>query len=133
MSDDADKATSLKHAAGSESDAWNTYIGAHALAAISPYAGGEEVRDKMRAIVVGFLRNLEDRKGRPARLVNEDALPDNCGVLPTPEQLFGDEALRGCAVDPGDTQPPPGAEQLGNLLEAKQGASSEISRWEARL
>ena len=44
MSDDADKATSLKHAAGSESDAWNTYIGSHALAAISPYAGGSNAR-----------------------------------------------------------------------------------------
>jgi hypothetical protein len=61
MSDDADKATSLKHAAGSDSDAWNTYIGAHALAAISPYAGGEEVRDKMRAIVVAGLTGIAPR------------------------------------------------------------------------
>lgn len=62
------------------------------------------------AVDAGFLRNLEDRKGRPARLVIGDALPDNCEVLPTPEQLFGDDGLRGCTVDPGDTQPPPGAE-----------------------
>jgi hypothetical protein len=74
-----------------------------------------------------------DRKGQPARLVIGDALPDNCEVLPTPEQLSGDEGLRGCTVDPGDTPPPPGAEHEGKLLEAKQGASSEISRWEARL
>jgi hypothetical protein len=85
------------------------------------------------AVDAGFLRNLEDRKGRPARLVIGDALPDNCEVLPTPEQLIGDEGLRGCTVDLGDKPPPPGAEQEGNLLEAKQGASSGISRWEARL
>jgi hypothetical protein len=85
------------------------------------------------AVDAGFLKNLEDRKGRPARLVIGDALPDNCEVLPTPEQLFGDEGLRGCTVDPGDTPPPPGAEHEGNLLEAKQGASSGISRWETRL
>lgn len=85
------------------------------------------------AVDAGLLRNLEDRKGRPARLVIGDALPDNCEVLPTPEQLFGDEALRGCTVDPRDTPPPPGAEHEGNLLETKQGASSGISRWEARL
>jgi hypothetical protein len=85
------------------------------------------------ALDAGFLKNLEDRKGRPARLVIGDALPDNCEVLPTPEQLVGDDGLRGCTVDPGDKPPAPGAEQEVNLLEAEQGASSGISRWEARL
>jgi hypothetical protein len=51
------------------------------------------------ALDAGFLKNLEDRKGRPARLVVGDALPDNGEVLPTPEQLVGDDGLRGCAVD----------------------------------
>jgi hypothetical protein len=85
------------------------------------------------ALDAGFLKNLEDRKGRPARLVIGDALPDNCEVLPTPEQLAGYDGLRGCTVDPGDKPLPPGAEQEVNLLEAEQGASSGISRWEARL
>jgi hypothetical protein len=66
------------------------------------------------ALDAGFLKNLEDRKGRPARLVFGDALPDNCEVLPTPEQLVGDDGLRGCTVDPGDRPPPPGAGQEVN-------------------
>jgi hypothetical protein len=40
----------------------------------------------------GYLRNLEDRKGRPARLVIGDPLPDEIEVLPTPERLHS------CAV-----------------------------------
>ncbi len=37
----------------------------------------------------GYVKNLEDRKGRPARLVLGDALPDDIEVLPTPERLQG--------------------------------------------
>lgn len=37
----------------------------------------------------GYLKNLEDRKGRPARLVPGDPLPDDIEVLPTPERLSG--------------------------------------------
>lgn len=37
----------------------------------------------------GYVKNLEDRKGRPARLVPGDALPDDIEVLPTPERLQG--------------------------------------------
>ena len=54
----------------------------------------------------GFLRNLEDRKGRPARLVLGDALPRNLGVLPKREQLVGEDGLHGCVVDPEDETPP---------------------------
>lgn len=85
------------------------------------------------AVDAGFLKNLEDRKGRPARLVIGEPLPDNCEVLPTPEQLIGNDALRGCTVDPGDKPSPPGPEQEVNLLAAKRGASSGISQPEARL
>jgi hypothetical protein len=59
------------------------------------------------AVDAGFLRNLEDRKGRPARLVIGDALPDNCEVLPPLEQLLGGAGLRSCRVDPGGKPPPP--------------------------
>lgn len=45
------------------------------------------------AIREGYLRNLEERKGRPARLVAGDPLPGNVEVLPTPEKLTA-----GCAV-----------------------------------
>jgi hypothetical protein len=44
----AGEADTLKHAGGSESDAWNKYIGAQALASIRPYIGDEEKRDKIR-------------------------------------------------------------------------------------
>lgn len=51
----------LKHAGGSESDAWNNYIGAQALASIQPYLGDEEKRDKMRAIVAAGLTGVAPR------------------------------------------------------------------------
>lgn len=41
------------------------------------------------AIDRGYLKNLEDRKGRPARLVPGDALPDDIEILPSPERLQG--------------------------------------------
>ena len=37
----------------------------------------------------GYLKNLEDRKGRPARLVPGDPLPDDIEILPTSERLHG--------------------------------------------
>jgi hypothetical protein len=55
----------------------------------------------------GFLKNLEDRKGCPARLIIGEALPDNQEVLPSYEQLFGGDGLRSCRVDPGGKPPPP--------------------------
>jgi hypothetical protein len=37
----------------------------------------------------GYLENKEDRKGRPAKLVVADALPDDIEILPGPERLQG--------------------------------------------
>jgi hypothetical protein len=37
----------------------------------------------------GYLENKEDRKGRPAKLVVADALPDDIEILPAPERLQG--------------------------------------------
>ena len=48
----------------------------------------------------GFLRNLEDRKGRPARLVIGDPLPDEVELLPQPQRLHG------CTVDEEDKPAP---------------------------
>lgn len=45
------------------------------------------------AIEKGFLKNLEDKKGRPARLVPGDPLPENLEILPSPEKLKA-----GCVV-----------------------------------
>jgi hypothetical protein len=53
----------------------------------------------------GFLKNLEDRKGRPARLVLRDPLPADGEVLPTPDRLTSSDPLRGCTVDLGDKTP----------------------------
>jgi hypothetical protein len=52
------------------------------------------------ALDAGVLRNLEDRKGRPARLVLGDALPEDIELLPQPERL------RGCAVGGEDKDAP---------------------------
>jgi hypothetical protein len=83
----------------------------------------------------GFLKNLEDRKGRPARLVLGDALPANREVLPAPEQLIGSDRLHGCAVDPGDMTAPtsPAADQGGNSDETSQDAPPKTSEWEPRI
>ena len=47
-------------------------------------AGQRRVRT---AIGKGFVRNLEDRRGRPARLVLGDPLPEDRQLLPSPEGL----------------------------------------------
>jgi hypothetical protein len=39
------------------------------------------------AIEAGFIKNLEDRKARPARLVIGDPLPDDPSILPSPDEL----------------------------------------------
>jgi hypothetical protein len=39
------------------------------------------------AIEQGYLRNLEDREGKPAKLVLGDSLPDDLEILPSPPNL----------------------------------------------
>jgi hypothetical protein len=56
------------------------------------------------AIDSGYLKNLEERKGRTARLVLGDPLADDLELLPKPEKLRG--RLHGCAVDVGDSTGP---------------------------
>ena len=48
----------------------------------------------------GYLKNLEERKGRPARLVPGDPLPDDIEILPEPDALAGDPGANGdrCSV-----------------------------------
>jgi hypothetical protein len=46
------------------------------------------------ALSGGFLKNLEDRKGRPTRLVLGDALPDDSEVLPRPERPIDERGLQ---------------------------------------
>ena len=54
------------------------------------------------AIGRGYLKNLEDRRGRPARLVVGDPLPTDSTLLPTCAEL---ERLHGCSGDEGDGIP----------------------------
>jgi IclR-like helix-turn-helix domain-containing protein len=35
----------------------------------------------------GYVKNLEERRGKPARIVLADPLPDDIEILPSPEQL----------------------------------------------
>ena len=50
----------------------------------------------------GFIKNLEDKKGKPARLVLGDPMPDDLDVLPKPDTLEG--VLHCCSVVGGDTK-----------------------------
>jgi CHC2 zinc finger len=70
------------------------------------------------AIGRGYLKNLEDRKGHPARLVLAESMPEDQEILPAPEELEGVDPLtvdrRGIyhppplvASDPGDVDNPP--------------------------
>jgi hypothetical protein len=82
----------------------------------------------------GFLKNLEERKGRPARLVLGDPLPANLEILPTPDRLTIDDGLRGCWVDWGNIPPPPpvDADQaLGNNDFAEPEVAN--ARWSRRI
>ena len=39
------------------------------------------------ALAGGYLKNLEDKKGRPFRLELGDPLPEECEILPAPDVL----------------------------------------------
>src|SRR6185369_13036168 len=41
-----------------------------------------------RAIELGYIHNLESRKGQPAKLVPGEGLPEQRSALPTPEELL---------------------------------------------
>jgi hypothetical protein len=83
----------------------------------------------------GFLRNLEDRKGQPARLVLGDPLSGDLEVLPTADRLAQDDLLQGCAVDKGDSKARPlskpnsGSDTILKLPTPR----TETIKWEARL
>jgi hypothetical protein len=60
------------------------------------------------AIGRGYLKNLEDRRGHPAKLVLGEDMPEDTEILPTPDSLRG--KMGGCAVDrdlEGIEHPPP--------------------------
>ena len=91
------------------------------------------------AVDAGVLRNLEDRKGRPARLVLGDPLPTAIEILPSPERLHGCEValgvahpsppspsdvLHGCPVVEGYISPP--SSHAGQHCAEQQRASNQF-------
>ena len=61
--------------------------------ALDKSAASRRVR---RATEQGYLKNLEDRRGKPARLVLGDPVPDDLRILPATEDL---EALHRCTTE----------------------------------
>ena len=59
---------------------------------------GTVSRRVRKALDGGYLRNLEDKRGRPHRLLPDDPLPEEQLILPEPEELHG------CTV--AETPPP---------------------------
>ncbi|MDQ3864052.1 MAG: hypothetical protein M3317_11250 [Actinomycetota bacterium] len=74
------------------------------------------------AIGRGYLKNLEDRRGRPAKLVLGEDMPEDIEILPTPENLRAE--MSGCAVDRDleeiEHPPPLSAENQEALAEVRE-------------
>ncbi len=69
---------------------------------------GASSRRVRTAIGRGYLKNLEDRRGHPAKLVLGEEMPEDIEILPTPENLRAE--MSGCTVDrdlEGIEHPPP--------------------------
>ena len=62
------------------------------------------------AIGRGYLKNLEDRKGHPARLVLAERMPEDQEILPAPEELEGVDPL---TVEGGGIYHPPPPSEAG--------------------
>ena len=58
----------------------------------------------------GFLKNLENRRGMPSRLVIGDAMPEDVEILPRPEALSVSTYLE---FSGGVNAPPPTSEVPG--------------------
>jgi transposase-like protein len=71
---------------------------------------GAASRRVRTAIGRGYLKNLEDRKGHPARLVLAESMPEDQEILPAPEELEGVDPL---TVDRGGIQHPPPPSETG--------------------
>jgi hypothetical protein len=79
------------------------------------------------ALAKGFLKNLEDKKGRPARLVLGDPLPDEVEVLPRPERLAAECCT--VAVLPEGHNGIPSLVAQENALPDEKVAGEEMAEW----
>ena len=75
------------------------------------------------AIAAGYLKNLEDKRGRPARLVLGDPMPDDIEVLPTTKRLA--ECCTVAVLEAGHNTAP----LLVPVLEEKGSALEEEAEW----
>lgn len=73
-----------------------TVLGIAGVLGIDKSAASRRVRAGLDR---GYLRNLEDKRGRPARIALGDPLPEEQTVLPEPAEL---ERLHGCTPVAGD-------------------------------
>jgi hypothetical protein len=76
------------------------------------------------AIEEGYLINLEERKGRPARITLGDPLPEERPVLPHPDALAGDRG-RG-----GVLSPPSTLQQCNTSAEAATDDRAGLQPWQ---
>jgi hypothetical protein len=79
------------------------------------------------ALDAGYARNLEERRGKPLRLVAGDSLPDDKPVLPQPEELLippnapasvqppAEDPLHSCGPSDGDQDPPSSDQEVAFL------------------
>jgi hypothetical protein len=65
------------------------------------------------AVESGFLNNLEDRPGKPSRLILGEPLPEDQPVLPLPEALA--ECCTVAGVSPGVHTPSPPNSDVGEV------------------
>jgi hypothetical protein len=87
------------------------------------------LRRARTAIDRGYLKNLEDRRGRPARLVPADSLPDDLEILPAVARL------QGCGVGGRDRDKvfpaaPPAQDKKGSETSSETVASMQPLREE---
>lgn len=60
-----------------------------------------------QAVAAGYLVNLEERKGRPYKLILGNPMPEDIEILPTPERL------QGCMIDQRERSLSPDAHRSG--------------------
>jgi hypothetical protein len=77
-------------------------------------------RRVQEARAAGYVINLEEKKGKPARLILGEHLPNEATILPSPEQLAVLVDLEPCTSAPGQAGMPAPLDQVGmteDLLE----------------
>ncbi len=83
----------------------------------------------------GYLRNAETVKGKPARLVIGEPMPDDIDIFPSSERL--ECLLHGCARSEGGTYPSPrdetdpGQEDDPSDVGNESAAEAPVAHWEA--